>query len=118
LHEIKFTFNSYDFNDRIDPKLEKALYRICQESLNNIVKHAKAKNANYQLFRALGSITLVIDDDGIGFDQKLHESGKLNTGIGLISIQERVASFDGTFSIESQPGKGTEIIVEIPCRKK
>jgi len=47
LHEIKFTFNSYDFNDRIDPKLEKALYRICQESLNNIVKHAKAKNANY-----------------------------------------------------------------------
>ena len=117
LYETKFRFNSYDFIDRIDPKLEKALYRICQESLTNIVKHAKAKNANFQLFRTQGFIILVIDDDGIGFDTKTYESGLIDSGIGLISIKERVTSFGGTFSIDSQPKKGTELMIEIPCRK-
>lgn len=117
LYETKFRFNSYDFVDRIDPKLEKALYRICQESLTNIVKHAKAKNANFQLFRNQGFIILVIDDDGIGFDTKIDESGMIDSGIGLISIKERVTSFGGTFSIDSQPEKGTELIIEIPCQK-
>ena len=118
LHETKFRFNSYDFTDRIDPKLEKAIYRICQESLTNIVKHANAKNATFQLFRAQGFVVLVIDDDGTGFDIKTYESGLMKTGIGLISIEERVASFGGTFSIDSQAKKGTELIIEIPCRIK
>jgi len=118
LHETKFRFNSYDFTDRIDTKLEKTLFRICQESLTNIVKHAKAKNAAFQLFRAQGFVVLVIDDDGVGFDLNKYESGLMRTGIGLISIQERVVSFGGTFTIDSQIGKGTELIVEIPCHKK
>lgn len=118
LYKTNFRFNSYDFLDRIDPKLEKAIYRICQESLTNIVKHAYAKNANFQLFRAQGFIVLVMDDDGKGFDIKRYESGIEKTGIGLISIQERVASFDGTFSIDSQTEKGTELIIEIPYKKQ
>jgi len=52
MYETEFQFNAFDFNERIDSKREKALYRICQETLNNIVKHAKAKNVTYQVFLA------------------------------------------------------------------
>lgn len=117
MYDTHFTFNAYDFNERIDVKLEKVLYRICQESMNNIVKHAKARNANYQIFKQTEIIVLVIDDDGIGFDINLLEKNG-HKGIGLISMKERVLAFDGTFSIDSQPGLGTEIIIEIPCQGK
>lgn len=116
MYDIRFSFNAYDYKERIDVKLEKALYRICQESLNNIVKHSKASEANYQIFKQDELIVLVIDDDGIGFNIKqLEEKG--NKGIGLVSMQERVKAFGGTFSIDSKIGDGTEIIIEIPCRK-
>ena len=113
LYETQFRFDAFDFNVRIDPKREKVLYRICQESLNNIVKHARAKNATYQIFWQDCSVVLVIEDDGIGFDINMFEGKK--TGIGLISMRERVLSFDGNFTINSEKGKGTEIIVELPC---
>ena len=118
LYETKFRFNSYDFTDRIDAKLEKAIYRICQESLTNIVKHASAKNAIFQLFRSQGFVVLVIEDDGIGFDTKKYDENDKKTSIGLVSIRERASAFDGVFSYDSQVGKGTELIIEIPCRKK
>lgn len=117
MYDIRFNFNAYDYNERIDVKLEKALYRICQESLNNIVKHSKAKQANYQIFKQDELIVLVIDDDGIGFDIKPIEE-KSTKGIGLVSMQERVNAFGGTLNIDSKLGTGTEIIIEIPCRKK
>jgi len=117
LYETRFRFDAFDFTNRIDPKREKVLYRICQESLNNIVKHAQAKNATYQIFWQDTSVVLVIEDDGVGFDSKAMEASSSGSGIGLISMRERVLAFDGNFSISSQPGSGTEIIVEIPCPK-
>ena len=117
LYDTKFRFNAFDFNDRIDPKREKVFYRICQETLNNIVKHAKAENATYQIFWQDCSVVLVIEDDGIGFDVTAQDKKSKNSGIGLISMRERVLSFDGGFTINSEPGQGTEIIVEIPCPK-
>lgn len=116
-YDTKFLFNFYDYEGRIDVKLEKALYRICQESITNIIKHANAKNANVQLFRADETIVLVIDDDGMGFNMKTYEMNEKSRGIGLISIRERTLAFDGTFTIDSQTGNGTELIIEIPCRK-
>jgi signal transduction histidine kinase len=116
LHDVKFQFSAFDFNERIDPKLEKALYRICQESMNNILKHANAKNAMLQVLRQKQAIVLVIEDDGGGFIQNA-EGDVFNSGIGLISIKERVRAFNGTFTINSSPDFGTEIIIEIPCRK-
>jgi len=116
LHDVKFQFNAFDFNERIDAKMEKALYRICQESMNNILKHAHAKNAMLQLLSQKEAIVLVIEDDGSGFSQD--DEGEIsNSGIGLISIKERVIAFNGTFTINSSPDFGTEIIIEIPCRK-
>lgn len=116
LQETDFKFNAYDFDERIDPKIEKALYRICQESVNNIIKHANAKTAHFQLFRHDASLVLVIDDDGVGFDHRNLEMGKDKSGIGLVSMRERVLSFDGEFSIDSELNNGTEIVIEIPCK--
>ncbi|MCK5699998.1 MAG: sensor histidine kinase, partial [Cyclobacteriaceae bacterium] len=117
LEKTKFTFNAFDFNERIDPKLEKALYRICQETVNNIIKHASAENATYQIFRQNNGIVLVIEDDGLGFDPEYKDQNIQKPGIGLISIKERVQAFEGTFILNSTPSSGTEIIIEIPCRK-
>ncbi|MEA3478233.1 MAG: ATP-binding protein, partial [Bacteroidota bacterium] len=116
-YDTKFRFDAFDFNERIDPKLEKALYRICQETVNNIIKHANAENATYQIFWQDCSIVLVIEDDGVGFNTSAQDKKEKDSGIGLISIRERVHAFNGTFTINSETGQGTEIIVEIPCRK-
>lgn len=115
-YSITFSFDTFDYNERIDTKLEKTLYRICQESLNNIIKHSKAKTANYQLFRQDNIIVFVISDDGDGFDISLLKK-KATKGIGLMSMRERVQAFDGNMYIDSQIGIGTEIIIEIPCVK-
>ncbi|MBW6492741.1 MAG: PAS domain S-box protein [Lentimicrobium sp.] len=117
LNNTLFVFDAYDFEGRIDPKLEKTIYRICQESLNNIVKHAKATKATFQLFRTNEQITLVIDDNGVGFDTDAKIDEQSGSGIGLMSIRERVARYNGTFTIDSKQGTGTELIIEIPCKK-
>ena len=85
--------------------------------MNNIVKHAKAKNATYQIFWQDCSVVLVIEDDGVGFDPERKEPTGKGSGIGLISLRERVSAFEGDFTINSKVGEGTEIIVEIPCPK-
>lgn len=115
LYSTKFRFDAFDFKERIDPKREKVLYRICQESLNNIVKHARAENAYYQIFWQDCSVVLVIEDDGAGFDLNTKDNRVNGSGIGLISMKERVLAFEGEFTINSKLGEGTEIIVEIPC---
>ena len=116
MHDIIINFNAFDYNERIDGKLEKAIYRICQESINNIIKHSKAKNANFQIFMQEELLVLVVDDDGVGFNLKSLEK-KGMVGIGLVSMRERVNAFEGTFNIDSKLGKGTEIIIEIPIKK-
>lgn len=117
LYSTRFRFDAFDFDERIDPKREKVLYRICQESMNNIVKHSKAKNASYQIFRQDDLVVLVIEDDGVGFNAKVSRFKEKDSGIGLISMRERVLAFEGDFTINSSPGEGTEIIIEIPCSK-
>jgi PAS domain S-box-containing protein len=95
-----------------DFPLEKkeALYRIAQEALHNIVKHAHASKADLKLERDAGSIALEISDDGNGFDSSEDFSGHL----GLKSMRERVARLGGTLRIESAPGEGTRIRALIP----
>jgi PAS domain S-box-containing protein len=103
LNQTVFSFNAYDLNNRIDPKLEKAIYRICQEAINNIIKHAKATEASIQIFKNNDLISIVIDDNGVGFEADKPIVPGAKSGIGLISIKERVTSFDGTLIIDSKP---------------
>jgi len=113
--EINFQFDAYNCKTRVNRKLEKAILRIFQEVVNNIIKHSRAENAIFQINKYDDAIVLSIEDDGIGFNsmEKVH-SDNLN-GIGLIGMHERVSAFNGSITINSAPNEGAEIFIEIPC---
>jgi PAS domain S-box-containing protein len=117
LDQTFFSFNSYSFDARIDTRLEKSLFRICQEAVNNIIKHAEASKATIELYKVEDMIVLVVEDNGKGFDPKTTDRNDQVSGVGLISMKERVDAFGGEFTIHSEPGKGAELLVEMPCRK-
>ena len=87
-------------------------YRIAQEALHNIAKHAKASSIALILSRHQDAIKLKIRDNGCGFAPSKPET---HTGVGLRSMQERASSLGGEFSLQTEPGKGTEITVRIPA---
>ena len=95
---------------RLTPEIETALYRIVQESLTNIVKHANARHISISLARRESSVAAVIEDDGAGFDQRLVRED----GVGLLGMRERLALLDGRLEIESRPGAGTTVVAEVP----
>ena len=100
---------------RLDSSIEVGLYRIAQEALNNIAKHAAAHEINVQLIGDANSMRLIIEDDGKGFYvSRFEPKSNQRRGMGLVSMRERAASFNGLFVLDSLPGRGTEIIVEIP----
>ncbi|MBI5728001.1 MAG: sensor histidine kinase [Ignavibacteriales bacterium] len=96
---------------RLASKLEINLYRIVQELLSNIIKHARAGFFSVQFIFEPQKVTLVVENDGIGFnvDTKL-----IKGGLGLLDISERVACFNGTVTISSSEETGTETIIELP----
>ncbi len=97
-------------NGRLKPDIEAALYRIAQEALNNTLQHAGARHVTVRLDHADGWVTLEIADDGTGFDP---EAAREGGGLGLSSMQERVARLGGTLALYSRPGEGTRIKVEV-----
>jgi PAS domain S-box-containing protein len=92
------------------------LYRIVQESLNNILKHSRAKRAGIKLERDVHEVELSITDDGCGFEPD--ETGENPKGLGLKNIAERVKILGGRFKMESQPGNGTRVVVIIPFSER
>jgi signal transduction histidine kinase len=103
---------------RPSSKVENALYRIVQEALTNVVRHARASNVRIQLARdAKGSLHCGIRDDGVGFDVVTLLSRKERGGLGLIGIRERLNAVGGTLQIRSETGWGTELRIEIPAEK-
>ena len=97
---------------RLTPTLETVLYRVSQEALQNVVKHAKAKHARVILGRNNGSVVLEIQDDGIGFQPSRHHSG--GDHFGMLAMRERVEMIGGTWEIDSMPGQGTRVRVVLP----
>ena len=96
--------------ERLPARVETALYRITQEALTNVVKHADAKTVRITFVRQERSVVLTIDDDGCGFTR----AQVPGDGFGLVGMRERTASVNGTLDIESKPGAGTRLMVEIP----
>ena len=96
--------------ERLPARVETALYRITQEALTNVVKHADAKTVRITFVREERSVVLTIDDDGCGFTR----AQVPGDGFGLVGMRERTASVNGTLDIESKPGAGTRLMVEIP----
>jgi PAS domain S-box-containing protein len=112
---LDIQFQATGFKRRLRGTSEIVLYRVVQECLTNIAKHAQAKNVRILLTHSHPKAILVIRDNGIGY--KPDEAGLPEgspRGIGLLSMRERVASLGGTFDISSSPGRGTTIRVEIP----
>lgn len=100
---------------RLPNEIELAVFRVCQESLNNIAKHANAKNVELNLELQGNILNLSIDDDGEGFDLKeLRAMGGNKSGIGLLGVRERVGALGGRLCIDSSPGKGTSIHIKMP----
>ena len=99
---------------RLMPAVETALYRIVQEALNNVAKHSQARNVWIQLDERAKKIVCSIRDNGVGFyaQVRLKEPGK--KGLGLIGIQERLSALGGTLQIESEPGRGTQLLITVP----
>ena len=94
---------------RENENIKLAVYRILQEHLTNMVKHAEAKHVEITLRQSLDKLTLVVVDDGKGFD-----TTQKSEGIGLRNMRSRAESLMGIFSIDSQPGKGSTLFVQLP----
>jgi PAS domain S-box-containing protein len=98
--------------ERLASEIETTLYRIAQEALNNIAKHARANHVEIILERRSDQVSLIVEDDGVGFD--MGEANGERRGFGLLGMQERAALVGASLQIESSPGEGTTIFVRMP----
>lgn len=113
----KFVSGSVSEDDRFSTELETACFRIVQEGVTNIVRHAKAKRISVTLERVLSDLILLISDDGAGFDARSLRNGAAGT-LGLRGMEERAQAVGGTIIIDSAPKVGTEICVRFPIREE
>jgi PAS domain S-box-containing protein len=106
--ETAFVYNVGSLVISNDLKLN--IYRIIQEQLNNVMKHAQAKKVSISVQSQTSIICIVISDDGVGFDVN-----KKSKGIGILNMMNRVESFNGTVAMESTAGDGSKVEIKIPC---
>jgi len=111
---IPVHFQAEDMPRSLNGDVALCLFRVGQESLRNIAKHADAKEVRMLLARHKSDLVLLVEDLGNGFNV---EEARGQGGLGLISMEERVRLVNGDFSIRSQPGKGTEIEVHVPLKE-
>jgi signal transduction histidine kinase len=98
-------------DDNLGPALQEEIYRIAQEALNNVLKHAQASRVTVELTLGADDCNLVVRDDGVGLDAWLSQA---RGGLGLSNMRERARRIGGFLSIEGKPGKGTEVRVSVP----
>ncbi|GAC1600918.1 MAG: hypothetical protein NVS3B8_12930 [Chitinophagaceae bacterium] len=114
LFKTSFTYSDEDF--QVNAGNEIFLFRIIQETLNNIIKHSKAQNIRAELIHRENTIIFTFTDDGVGFDVKdTLQRPSSNRGIGLTSMVNRAKLIGGHLTVLSQPGRGTKTVIEIPA---
>ena len=106
-HRTLVEFKYDDLRERVDPDVALCLYRVTQEALHNVVRHSGAAHATVRLNHRGDHVSLQVADDGDGFALRDRE----DTGLGLVSMRERVMFLGGTLAIETAPGRGTQINV-------
>jgi PAS domain S-box-containing protein len=110
--KVRFKAVGFDQEVRLADYVETALYRIVQEALTNTIRHSQANNVDVILELKESTVTILVEDDGVGFDSSaIRKSGHL----GLLGMQERAQMLAGTMQVESSSGCGTTIVVEVPC---
>jgi two-component system sensor histidine kinase UhpB len=110
--QINVNFTSSGLG-RLPPNVELVLYRIVQEALSNVAKHASASRVETSLSRKGRTLRLLVEDDGCGFDVEAAK-GSRQSGLGLFGMEERLALIGGTLRVDSSPGKGTRLSAEVP----
>ncbi|MEL6867948.1 MAG: sensor histidine kinase, partial [Bacteroidota bacterium] len=109
--KLDLELDVFGLNGRLPEKLELTLYRSLEELLNNLIKHANASEVTVQLAGDESEITLIVEDNGCGFE---YDPSNPNYGMGLSNIQSRIRHHGGTFEVDSSPNNGTTIIINIP----
>lgn len=113
---IKISFAHQGDFFKLSDMISLVCYRIIQEAITNVVKHAEATKASVNINYYKDTVGIVIIDNGIGFDEATAQKAKLNQHLGLRSMQKRIELLEGVFEIESIPNKGTKIIITIPIK--
>lgn len=114
---INVQFNVYGETVPLKSIIELASFRIIQEALNNVHKHASARNANIKIEFKDENLNILVSDDGKGFDKELLKvRDDDDGGYGLLSMKERVELLNGRFDLNTTPGKGTKIFVSVPLQ--
>ena len=113
---IQASFNML-WDVALDPIAEVSIYRVIQECLSNVQKHAKASRVEVNLQALNSDLELRVRDNGQGFDPKEATSGAAEQGVGLMSMRERAELLRGRISVQSRPGSGCEVILCIPAKE-
>jgi signal transduction histidine kinase len=95
--------------------VELALYRVAQEALNNVVRHAGASQVSVVLLRSFSQVTLLIEDDGCGFEVTSQPRSRGPGGLGMTGMQERIQLVGGRLLVDSARGRGTSVRATVPC---
>ncbi|HEY0073023.1 MAG TPA: PAS domain S-box protein, partial [Abditibacteriaceae bacterium] len=118
--QANFVHNVVIGTERYPEAIETALYRIVQEALTNVQRHAGAKQVSVILEKSQSTLTAIVEDDGQGFDPEKDEQGHgrpASHRLGLLGMQERMEIVGGTLTIESRPGQGTTVYARAPLSK-
>ncbi len=109
--KLKIDLAITGLNERLEPTTEAVLFRVLQEIISNIVKHAKASQISIQLVKHETELSVMVEDNGVGFDTT--KTSEFN-GIGIKNIQSRIAFLNGQVNFDSAIGKGTTVVIELP----
>lgn len=111
IKNLKIDLDITGLNERLEPSTETVLFRVLQEIVSNIIKHANANHITIQLIKDGSELTIMIEDNGVGFD-----TAQMNefSGIGLKNIYSRIEYLKGSVNFDSVPGKGTTVVIEVP----
>jgi signal transduction histidine kinase len=115
---IRLTFEAQGFAQRrLPPAVESTAFRVAQEAITNIARHARADAARVSLRLADGTLVVVVEDNGVGFDPAGVLEQREERRVGLLGMRERAALVGGTLEIESQPGHGTRVRLVVPVKE-
>ena len=112
---IRVRLTAFAGVDQLDPASRTALYRVAQEALTNVVRHAHASSVDVDVVKNETSLHMRIHDDGVAFEVEPVLLARENKHLGLLGMRERVEMVGGSFTVESAPGKGTTISAHVPC---
>ncbi|MEE9197385.1 MAG: sensor histidine kinase, partial [bacterium] len=115
---IRLALETSGFKDRLPPLVETTIFRVVQEAVTNIVRHSEANAARIQLERKNGRVSLLVEDDGRGFDPtKVLHSPDRARAVGILGMEERISILGGHLHVDSRSGQGTQVRAEIPLEQ-